>query len=351
MKPSFLKFLNFQKQSSLSPQKIEDLHTLLFLSTMSHKFDSKKIKRKLDIPQRLAEKLFIELVKFNVVSIEPLSCPECGEEILDITNCCNNCSLEIDIDEYYVNIDALLNQEQQNLIKAKHLETKKAEIIAREWEKQKYLSYVLIDLVDSENVNITLGDTNFKDFFEEIREIIKFYALSYIKGEYLILGEIGDCIKIAFTRKEDVIIFFKNFSQELVNRSKTSKVIKKYITELEYYPKFSGIVDTLELPSNDDGYISAKNIISITLNGSIDFNSKSLTKLFRLDGGVSIENSLAFKDNNTSLWIGDNFAKDTEFEILNKIELNIGKHEPLIVQRDVSLLLFNNDNPLDYKRK
>lgn len=356
MKPSFLKFLNFQQKIKLDSEIIENLHSLLFLSSLKHKIDSKKLKRKLDLPSNIAENIFRELVESEVINIELIECPECGKEMKKLLTTCNNCHSEIDIDEYYANIDALLDDNSINLIKSKHHESKKADIVAREWEKQEYLSYVLIDLVDSENVQNTLGDQDYRYFFEEVREIIKFYSLSSIKGEYLILGEIGDCIKIAFTKKEDVLVFFRNFSKELGNRLKKSKIIEKYIPILKYFPKFSGIVDTLLLPSTNTGKISARSIISITLDGSIDFNSKALTKLFRLDSGISINNDIAFNNSNVSLWVSENFIKSTEYESLNKIEITVGKHEDLKTERNVGLLLFDNglenriENPKEYKR-
>lgn len=356
MKPSFLKFLNFQQEIKLDPRIIENLHSLLFLSPLKHKINSNKLKRKLNLPTNMAENIFKVLVKAEVIDIESIKCPECNEKIKKITTECSNCHSEINIDEYYANIDALLDNDNINLIKSKHHESQKANIVAREWEKQKYLPYVLIDLVDSENVQNTLGDQDYKDFFEEVREIIKFHSLSNIKGEYLILGEIGDCIKIAFTKKDDVLIFFRSFSEELTNRLKRSKIIENNIHNLKYFPKFSGIVDTLLLPSTSTGKISARSIISITLDGSIDFNSKALTGLFRLDSGVGINNDIAFEDNNVSLWLSENFIEDTEYKDLNKIEVKVGKHESLKVRRNVALLLFNNGvgtsitNPKEYKK-
>ena len=152
------------------------------------------------------------------------------------------------------------------------------------------------------------------------------------------------------------MVFFRNFSKELGNRLKKSKIIEKYISILKYFPKFSGIVDTLLLPSTNTGKISARSIISITLDGSIDFNSKALTKLFRLDSGISINNDIAFNNSNVSLWVSENFIKSTEYESLNKIEINVGKHEDLKTERNVGLLLFDNglenriENLKEYKR-
>lgn len=172
----------------------------------------------------------------------------------------------------------------------------------------------------------------------------------------MILGEIGDCIKIAFTKKDDIFIFCRNFSHELTSMVKKSKVVDKYISKLKYYLKFSGIVDILDLPSTSSGTISAKSIVSITLDGSIDFNSKALTSLFRLDSGVGINNKKAFENNSLSLWLSENFVQNTEFKTLNKIEVEVGKHESLKVIRKVALILFNNgkqsaiSNPSEYKK-
>ena len=158
MRPSFLKFLNFQKQSKLSPQKIEDLHTILFMSPLKQKIDSDKLKRKLDLPNNNAKKLFTDLINTGVLDIVSINCTECGETIKKFLNTCPTCDSEINIEEYYTDINALLANEKIKLIKSKHHESKKADIIAREWDVQKYLSYVLIDLVDSENVQNILGD-------------------------------------------------------------------------------------------------------------------------------------------------------------------------------------------------
>lgn len=85
MKPSFQKLLSFQKQSKLSPQKIEVLHNLLFSSSLKHKINIDKLKRKLDLNTRIAEKLFIELVKAEVLDVEVIKCLECGEKITSLT--------------------------------------------------------------------------------------------------------------------------------------------------------------------------------------------------------------------------------------------------------------------------
>lgn len=338
MKPSFQKFLNFLKSTKLNPEKTNELHKLLFMSPMSHKLDIEKLKRKLDIPNVYAEKIYRLLIENAVLDVEHFHCPQCGEDISKIIDVCSSCGKEIDGSNYYVNIDGLLDEYNKNLIRSKYFESNKAEIIAEEWDKQKYLSYVLIDLVDSEKVQEVLGDQDYTLFFEEIREILKYYALSATKGEYLILGEIGDCIKIAFTKKEDVLTFFNKFSKELSSRINNSEVIKKYILQLDYFPKFSGIVDVLPLPSTSFGDISAKSIVVITLNGAIDFNSKALTGLFRLDSGAKINKDFAFRDNNVSLWMGKNFIKDTEYKEFSIVDIKVGKHKT--VTRKTALVLF-----------
>jgi len=341
MKPSFLKFLNFQKKLDLKPHNIEALHKLLFQSALKQQIDIVTLSSKMGIATRLSKKIFIALVDNDVLKIETVKCNHCSEELHGIQKICPNCSEEVDINIFYAIIDAIVDTEQFDLIQAKSLEIKKATAIVRAWDKNKYLSYVLIDLVDSENVQNILGDQDYKIFFDEIRNIVKYYSLSSITGSYIILGEIGDCIKIAFTKKIDVITFFSNFSQELDKRTKSSEVIKKYVDKLPYFPKFSGIVDLLELPSTDIGFISPKSIVSITLDGSIDFNSKSLTGLFRLDGGAKVNNELAFQNSNVSLWMSDTYIKNTEYESQPIIEIEVGKHAEMMVKRKVALLLLN----------
>ena len=341
MKPSFLKFLNFQKRIDLKPQHIEALHKLLFQSALKQQIDIATLSSKMDIATRLSKKIFIALVENDVLKIETVKCSHCSEELHTITTTCPNCSEKIDINIFYAIIDAIVDTEQFNLIQAKNVEIKKANAIVRAWDKNKYLPYVLIDLVDSENVQKVLGDQDYKIFFDEIRDIVKYYSLSSINGSYIILGEIGDCIKIAFTKKTDVITFFSNFSKELENRIKSSEVIKKHVSSLPYFPKFSGIVDLLDLPSTDIGFISPKSIISITLDGSIDFNSKSLTELFRLDGGTKVDNELAFENANVSLWMSNTYIKNTAYKSQPIIEIEVGKHPTMMVKRKVTLLLFN----------
>lgn len=352
MKPSFLKFLNFLNKINLSQENIDKLHQLLFTTPMSHKLDIDKLKIKLNIPENYAEKIFRLLIETSVLDLEIFECHECGAKITSLSNNCSECNIEIDNSNFYVNIDGLVDQNSTKLIQSKYFESKKAEIIAREWDEKKYLSYVLIDLVDSEKVQEILHDQDYAIFLEEIRNIIKYHALSRLSGEYLILGEIGDCTKIAFTQKDDVITFFKNFSKELDNKISKSKIIQTYLKQLEHFPKFSGIVDTLPLPSTSSGFLSPKNIIVVTLNGSIDFNSKALTGLFRLDSGAKVNKNLAFQKHNASLWMGENFIKETEYQNLNTVDIEVGKHNK--ITKKTALVLFANsienviENPIDY---
>lgn len=351
MKPSFLKFLNFLNKINLSQENIDKLHQLLFTTPLSHQLSIDMLKIKLNIPENYAEKIFRLLIETSVLDLEIFECHECGAKIT-LSNNCPECNIDIDNSGFYVNIDGLVDENSTKLIQSKYFESKKAEIIAREWDEKKYLSYVLIDLVDSEKVQEVLHDQNYAIFLEEIRNILKYHALSQLSGEYLILGEIGDCTKIAFTQKDDVITFFKNFSKELDNRITKSKIIQTYLEQLEYFPKFSGIVDTLPLPSTTSGFLSPKNIIVVTLNGSIDFNSKALTGLFRLDSGAKVDKGLAFQNHNTSLWMGENFIKETKYQNLSTVDIEVGKHNKIL--KKTALVLFTNgveniiENPIHY---
>ena len=155
-----------------------------------------------------------------------------------------------------------------------------------------------------------------------------------------------------FNNDDNNKILFKNFSKELDNKITKSKIIQTYLKQLEHFPKFSGIVDTLPLPSTSSGFLSPKNIIVVTLNGSIDFNSKALTGLFRLDSGAKVNKSLAFKKHNTSLWMGENFIKETEYQKLNTVDIEVGKHNK--ITKKTALVLFADsienviENPIDY---
>ncbi|MCT7572294.1 hypothetical protein [Aliarcobacter butzleri] len=351
MKPSFQKFLNFLNKQELSEELINSLHKLLFCSEKNQKIDINKLKNILNINSDLATRIFKDLVSFNVIKLKDIQCNNCNEKIKKIKNFCPNCDNELEIENYYADIDSLINEENLTLLKNKNLEINNINRISREWNKKGFLSYLLIDLVNSEKIQHEMGDQDFNIFFEKIRKTIKFYTSNNLEGKYIFLGEQGDCFKIAFTNEKDLIKFVINFSKEIIKHVNTDPIVKSYKDRIDFFPKFRGLGDILYLPTSKIGKISAESIISITLDGTVDFNSKSLTSIFRLDHGISTNNENCFKKHDIALWLSEEFIIKNSLN-LNTHNLEIGKHEKIL--RKIGLILLNNgttdkiEKPINY---
>lgn len=344
---SFLKFVNFLNNKSfqykISDEKIERLHQLLFQTPEDFILDSTKLRQSLEIPHKKALLLLEKLITSGVLAKATINCQHCGNEIDSYdTRICPHCFAEIELEEIlYVKIRGVLQDDQKKDVKRKKIMQRQAEFISLEWEKSGYIAYLLLDLTQSELLQMQ-GDDIYKETLDIIRDIVFKYALDKIEGKYLLLGEIGDCFKIALTKPDDTIVFINEFSTKLRQFIEDGEFPEVKMEDL-YFPCFNAVANTIELPQDSRGHrMSPRDIIFTTLNGAIDFNSLNLTTLFRLDSKIKLNYPVAFNNNNLCLWLFDDLNKKLLKEFNSSGEFHVGKHQNALTSKTASLLVFPN---------
>lgn len=348
MKPSFQKYLNLIKHNYifLPSNKIELLHNLLFSSNKSIKLDINNLEHKLNISEYNAEKIYMALLEEGVIRIEKTTCPECSQNINEHSSRCPNCNTNFNTNLFYTNIDSVLNEQQIIDSRFKHKNKKQIKRLIDNWKNNGFISYLIFDLVNSEALQ---KEEFYDEFWDVIRYIIKYRVLPRMEKTCIALSEVGDCFQIAFSDINESINFGLLFSKEISQYKELNKFLDNH-PKIKNFPKFRSTLEILNLPKNK----VPEDIIFTTLNGSLDFNTEELTKLFRLDNGINLKNNKTFKKHNVALWIGENLMKQANLNYKTEI-VHVGKNFPL--EKKVSLVLFNNgektiiDNPQDYIKK
>ncbi len=157
----------------------------------------------------------------------------------------------------------------------------------------------------------------------------------------MLLGEIGDCFKIAFSNPMDIHRFISGFVKKLLALVEQNYFGKLDDDRIGLFPCFNTVANTLSLPKNIHGNsISPKDIIFTTLSGAIDFNSKSLTSLFRLDNKIKLNHEIAFKNNYVCLWVFEDLLKKLNKDTDKLMEFSVGKHKTAITKERAGLFVF-----------
>ncbi|MAD43265.1 MAG: hypothetical protein CL623_12865 [Arcobacter sp.] len=351
MKPSFQNFYKFLKSNSNLEQYKEILHELLFLNEQSLRLNIIGLQRKFEfagynISKETLREIFFGLIKAKVIKInEEIECDNCEEEnyIKDANIICSHCDEELNENDIFMDIDSFLSIDNFSLLKNSYLNKKKIDKIIEEWQTKEYLVYILLDIVDSQNVQNNLKEEDYTKLLDDIREIIKGECLSHINGESIVFGEIGDCFKIALTHKQDAIKFFELFSKRLYEYTKDNKYPKVDKKIVPFYPCFSACVTALPLPKSYGRNISVKDTLSVTLNGSFDMNSKELTSFFRLDSSVKIQNDKIFNEYNLSVCCTKDLLEKVKVNNINRTNIEVKKGNKILETTQVGLIFFNKD--------
>lgn len=334
---SFQKFINFLKDNEgiFSVDETEKLHSILFQSTLDVILDTSFLSNEMGISDLRALNILQILVNNELIELSPVICAECGYEKVEVTNTkCENCGASINLKSaYYSRITGLLSETEKQKSREQHIRTEQADSIASAWEKDKYITYILFDLSQSEKIQ-SQDDMIYKETLDKIRDIIFKYALEKINGTYLLLGEIGDCFKIAFSNIADIFIFIDTFAkkhQEVILK----KDFPTQRSEGFFYPCMNAVANCIELPKQGNHNISPKEIIFTTLSGSTDFNSSSLTSLFRLSGGIKLKYEKAYEgDNYLCLWLFEDLYKKLDScKNAPTVLFEAGKHKDLLIEK------------------
>lgn len=352
MKPSFQNFYSFLKNNSNLEQYGEILHKLLFLNEQTSRFNIKGLHRKFEfagynVSKQTVRDIFFTLIKDKVVSIdEEVECDECGESnnIIDENILCDHCEEQLNENDIFIDIDSFLSTDNFSVLKNSYVNRKKIDKIIKEWRRKEYLVYILLDLVDSQNVQNNLKEEDYTKLLDDMREIIHGECLSHLSGESIVFGEIGDCFKIALTHQQDVLKFFELFSKRLDEYTTKQLYPKIDKSSVPYYPCFSACATALPLPKSYGRNIAVEDTLSITLNGSIDMNSKELTSFFRLDSSVKIKNDKIFDTHNLSVCFTENIIEKINLTKLETTNIEVKKGNEVLETTNVGLVFFNKNN-------
>lgn len=349
MKPSFQNFFNFLKNNSDFEQYGNILHKILFLNEQNDRFNITGLQRKFEfagynVSKQTIKTIFFSLIKDNVVSIgEEIECDECGESnhITNENSYCEYCEEQLNENDVFMDIDSFLSTDNFSLLKNSDVNRKKIDRIIKEWRRKEYLVYILLDLVDSQNVQNNLKEEDYTKLLDDIREIIHGECLSHISGESIVFGEIGDCFKIALSHQEDALKFFELFSKRLEQYTSRKKYPKIDKNSVAYYPCFSACATALPLPKSHGRNIAVEDTLSITLNGSIDLNSKELTSFFRLDSSIKVQNDKIFNNYNLSVCYTEGLLNKTKTNDISTTKIKVKKGNEVLEKVKIGLLFFN----------
>ncbi len=311
---SFINFLNYlnDNPNSLSEEQKSNLHNLLFCQTHDFFINPTSICTALNTHKlAFGAKVLLSLKKYLDLKVL-IKCSECGmDQEYDDLKYCSYCNSELNISENNISakIIGLLSDDRKFKDNEESVRNEQLKQMISVWESQKYLVYLLIDVSNSESIQDE-SDTNYINYLETLRSVIKNEAMNYVKGEHLYFGEIGDCFKIALSNPNDVLPFINGLAKTHYEFYKNNKY-PKAVVGLTPYPCIKISAQLIELTSSKN----PKDLLCKTLNGSLDFNYSLLTKLFRLDGTIKLNYDTVFNENNKMCaWIFDKLAKKIGLE-------------------------------------
>lgn len=305
---SFIKFLNYLNKNTLnlSDTQKDTLHKLLFCNATDRIISSSVLAKSLNVKSYFGNEI-LKSLSFESDLEVTIKCQNCGfDTLFSSEQLCPYCNEQLIAfgDNMSAKIEGVLSDEDKLKTDEESVREEQLEQMIVVWEQQKFITYLLMDISNSEG-NQTDNDLNYKQYLEDLRTIIKQDALRVIKGQYLFLGEIGDCFKIAFSDYNDILPFVEKLAEVHYSYIKSNKFPK--VPE-GIYPKYCLKISSqlLELPQN----ITPEALLFKTLTGSLDFNSTLLTQLFRLDGGIQLNYTEVYGEKNyISTWIFDKLAE------------------------------------------
>ncbi|MFA7672081.1 MAG: hypothetical protein WCY53_07510 [Sphaerochaetaceae bacterium] len=176
MKPSFKKFMNYLiERTELSDKTIDCLHSLIFMTPQDKIIDARSISIFCDISIDSAYEIIKDLHQYGVIKIEEVPCNSCGSliPISEIeNNTCPECeSLMYIKEKIYFKIEGILDFEMKQHLKRKDLIYRKAERLSDTWEENGFITYLIIDLVNSQKIQ-SQGDDEYNRFLELLREYL-----------------------------------------------------------------------------------------------------------------------------------------------------------------------------------
>lgn len=334
---------------------MEKLHNLFFRSPFSREVSLDTITVELGLTVQEAVILLTDLIHHQVIEWQPFYCDNCGKEVIEPQPLCSVCGNNV-TRQWAFHVDGCIIEKSQEEYKNYSVNIAEAGRFAIKLGKQGYMYYLLLDLAESENIQ-KQDSIKFNEFLETIRYLIQQEALSQAKDSVLCLGEIGDCLKIAFLSADDYMVVLEKFSETIRKESLDKRFPSLKPKEAYFFPRYDGIIGKIPIASRYRDNL--KNIFCVTLSGALDFNDYELTKLFRFDNAIKTRKEL-FKSGNTilSVWTQEIIFKDISWSEMPTLSINATSHGEKKTDK-FGLLVFTGlvdkpciavENPQKYKQ-
>jgi hypothetical protein len=221
-------------------------------------------------------------------------------------------------------VDGCISENDQKKYELFSIRSAEAERFASELSKQGYMYYLLLDLVESENIQ-EQDSIQYNDFLEKTRMLMQREALSQAKDDVLCLGEIGDCLKIAFISANDSVEVLKKFAETIRREELDRQFPLLKAREVAYFPRYTGLIGKILISSRYRENL--KKIFCVTLNGAIDFNDYEVTRLFRFDHEIKTCKDIFRGNTVLSVWIEDQIINDMEWGVIPTIKITAESHD------------------------
>jgi len=307
---------------------------IFFKSPFSSWVSIDQISKKLGVPTCETMTLISDLVKYKAIDWNSFDCPSCGYNITKAILVCPSCNKDISENwKFYIN--GCLEEDQQKEYSNFAASKTTADNFSQQWIRQGHIYYLIIDVVESENLQ-EQDSLQYNAFLDKIRFLIKNRVLSQTKRKTICLGEIGDCIKIAFLSVDDAIKTMEKLAKIILEENFEQQFYPIRGIEASPFPRFDG---TLGKISISDKHKELENIFCITLTGALDFNDYELTCLFRFDQKIKTTRSIFEKNTIISLWIQNEVIKALNWEGIPEVLIEAESHGS-VKKSNFSLLAF-----------
>lgn len=322
---------------------MESLHRLVFQSPEPKTVHLSDLARTIKLPVIATEQLAVDLDLAGVIKLNPIHCPACLREHPKISLYCENCGENL-LSAIYFHIDGCLNSSELEAFKQYRSRRIDAINYARDWITQGFSYYLLIDLVNSERHQSADSDA-YNRFFQHFREKLSNEILDEMRTPHLVLGEVGDCIKIAFIQPADAYQVLLGIAR-IAKEEQWNKVTPELV-ESEYpFPRFDGTLGRLVMTKPSDR--NPERLFAVTLGGALDFNSIELTRLFRYDQKIHTCRDI-FSQTFVAAWIQAQVLNDLggNWATAPVKEAKVDKHGVAFTYAE-SFALLRIDQDVDY---
>ena len=256
------------------------------------------------MPVVATSKLADELDLAGVIKLSPIHCPACLREHSEISLYCENCGENL-LSAVYFHINGCLSSSELEAFRQYRSRRVDAINYARDWINQGFSYYLLIDLVNSEKHQSADSDA-YNRFFQHFREKLSDEILNEMRTPHLVLGEVGDCIKIAFIQPEDAYQVLLGIAK-ITKEEQWNKVAPELVESDYPFPRFDGTLGKLVMTKPSDR--NPERLFAVTLGGALDFNSIELTRLFRYDQKIHTCRDI-FSKTYVATWIQSQVLED-----------------------------------------